>query len=237
MLANGGVEGIWFAYATRGVSIDDMFTGIIRHVGPLRAAGESPGGRRLVVDVGPLVDGLGHGDSVCVNGVCLTVTELTGSEAAFDVMAETLGATTLGGLRPPVKLNLERSLAIGDRLDGHIVQGHVDGIGKVIDLRRGDRWELAVGVDADLRAIIVPKGSVAIDGVSLTVVDVDDKAFRVALIPTTLDETTLGDLRPGNSVNIETDVIGKYVQRYLQQLGGGDSGGLTLDKLRSAGFC
>ena len=214
-----------------------MFTGIIRHVGQLRAATDAPGGRRLVVDVGPLVDGLGHGDSVCVNGVCLTVTELTGSEAAFDVMAETLEATTLGGLRATAKLNLERSLAIGDRLDGHIVQGHVDGVGKVMDLRRGDRCELAVSVGADLRAIIVAKGSVAIDGVSLTVVGVDDKAFRVALIPTTLDETTLGDLRPGDSVNIETDVIGKYLQRYLQQLGGGDSGGLTLDKLRSAGFC
>ena len=164
-----------------------------------------------------------------------------GAGGSLRVEAEHLAGTgTLsarGGLRATAKLNLERSLAIGDRLDGHIVQGHVDGVGKVADLRRGDRWELAVSVDAELRAIIVAKGSVAIDGVSLTVVGVDDKAFRVALIPTTLDETTLGDLRPGDSVNIETDVIGKYVQHYLQQLGGGDSGGLTLDKLRSAGFC
>lgn len=215
-----------------------MFTGIVRHMGRLQSAAAVSGGKRLVIDVGPLADGLGGGDSVCVNGVCLTVATLSGAEASFDVIAETLAATTLGSLSQGARLNLERALRLDGRLDGHLVQGHVDGTAELVDIRQGDRCELTFKMAAGLAGTLVAKGSVAIDGVSLTVAGVSEETFRVALIPTTLAETTLGDLKRGDKINVETDVIGKYVQRFLQQLGSGDrGGGLTLEKLKAAGFC
>jgi riboflavin synthase len=214
-----------------------MFTGIVRHVGRVTKVASAAGRRRLSIDLGPLAEGLALGDSVAVSGACLTATEVAGAVATFDVVAETLDRTTLGRLAAGSAVNLERAMPADGRLEGHIVQGHVDGTAEVVDIRRGDRWEVTFKADRELAGAMVPKGSIAVDGVSLTLVDVDVSSFAVALIATTLAETTLADLAVGRRVNVETDVIGKYVQRYLRQLLAGEGGSLTLDKLRSAGFC
>jgi len=214
-----------------------MFTGIIRHVGTVQGAETASGGQRLSIDVGPLAEGLSYGDSVAVSGVCLTVAEISGAAAQFDVAAQTLETTTLGDRRTGEKVNLEPALRASDGLDGHLVQGHVDGAAEVADIRRGDQWDITFRAPEELMAGMVAKGSVAVDGVSLTLADVQADRFRVALIPTTLAETTLADLKVGNRVNIETDLIGKYLHKYLLQLADKPQGGLTLEQLRSAGFC
>jgi riboflavin synthase len=214
-----------------------MFTGIIRHVGSVLAVRETAGGRRLRIDLGPLVDGLVEGDSVAVDGLCLTATDIAPPAAEFDVIRESLSRSTLGGLRVGGEVNLERALRADGRLDGHIVQGHVDGVATVDRVDRGgEQWVIAFRGERPLVDQMVPKGSIAISGVSLTLVHARDNAFSVAVIPTTLKETTLADLAPGDRVNIEADILGKYVRRYLETLGGGSSGGLTLEKLRDAGF-
>jgi len=210
-----------------------MFTGIIRHVGTVRSSAGTAAGARLTIDLGPLAEGLSPGDSVAVDGACLTATAIDAADVTFDVVHETLRRTTLGALATGSRVNLERSLSLAAALDGHLVQGHVDGVGTVKAVA-GDEWTFAA--PRELAAQLVPKGSVAVAGVSLTVVRVEAESFSVALIPTTLAETTLGDLRVAQSVNIETDVIGKYVLRYLRNLGPAGSGGLTLDTLRQAGF-
>jgi riboflavin synthase len=156
----------------------------------------------------------------------------------FDLAAETVSRTTLGDIRTGAKVNLERALRLGAGLDGHLVQGHVDGVGEVrrID-RSADQWTVEFSAPGNLADEMVEKGSVAVCGVSLTVTAVRDGLFSVALIPTTWTATTFADMSVGSKVNIETDVIGKYVRRYLRQIaGGGGPGGLTIDKLRDAGF-
>ena len=215
-----------------------MFTGIIRHVGVVKSTRPAAGGLRLAIDAGPLAEGLGLGDSIAVNGACLTAAGISGPTVEMDVMAETVARTTLGDLRPGGKANLERPMTLGGTLDGHMVQGHVDGTATVKQVRRGEAYVVEFTAAADLTAQMVPKGSVAVDGVSLTLVDVSADGFSVALIPTTLADTTLGDLSAGSKVNVETDVIGKYVLKYLRQMGGaGAQGGpLTLEKLTEAGF-
>jgi len=210
-----------------------MFTGIVRHVGQVRSTAPTATGARLTIDLGPLADGLALGDSVAVDGACLTATSLDGANVSFDAVAETLAKTTLGSLKAGSRVNLERAMGVGATLDGHIVQGHVDGVARVKAVTSAV-WTFSA--PRELAEQIVPKGSVAVTGVSLTVVDAGTDSFSVALIPTTLAETTLGELRVGQAVNIETDVIGKYVMRYLQNLGGARPGGLTLDALRQAGF-
>ena len=213
-----------------------MFTGIIRHVGTVRssaAAAAAAAGARLTIDLGPLAEGLSPGDSVAVDGACLTATAIGAADVSFDVVRETLTRTTLGSLKAGSRVNLERALSLDAALDGHLVQGHVDGVATV-KAATGDEWTFTA--PRELVAQLVAKGSVALAGVSLTVVRAEAESFSVALIPTTLGETTLGDLRVGQSVNIETDIIGKYVLRYLQNLGPAGSGGLTLDTLRQAGF-
>ena len=215
-----------------------MFTGIIQHIGAVRAARATADGARLVIDVGPLAEGLAIGASVAVNGACLTAASIAGAVAEFDVMAETLKATTLGSLRAGQKVNLERAMTADGRFDGHIVQGHVDAVAKVVRIDRDRGWVVHLAGEPGLAGQIVRKGSVALDGVSLTVVAVKGGEFSVALIPTTLAATTLGELRTGQAVNVETDVIGKYVQRVLQQLapGAGPGRGLSIETLRDAGF-
>lgn len=212
-----------------------MFTGIIRHVGEVLSAVPARRGTRLRIDVGPLAETLAPGDSVCVNGACLTAAAVDGARAEFDVVAETLSRTTLHALRRGARVNLEPALSPGGTLDGHLVQGHVDAVARVESAGGADGWVLAVSTDTAVTDTMIPKGSVAIDGVSLTVAELHDGAFSVALIPTTLAETTLGGLRPGDRVNVETDVLGKYVRRYLRAAGV-EGGGVTLDKLRDAGF-
>jgi len=225
-----------------------MFTGIIQYVGTVRAVRTVGKGRRLTVDVGPLAEGLGVGDSVSVSGACLTACRIEGAAVDFDIAAETVSRTTLGEVGAGAKVNLERALHLGEGLDGHLVQGHVDGVGEVrrID-RTADQWTVEFSAPGNLTDEMVEKGSVAVCGVSLTLTAVADGRFSVALIPTTWTATTFADMSIGSKVNIETDVIGKYIRRYLRQIAGesgedagqaraGGSGGLTIEKLRDAGF-
>ncbi len=213
-----------------------MFTGIIRHVGSVLAVRETPQGRRLRIDIGPLAEGLALGDSVAVDGLCLTVTSLDGQAADFDVIRESLSRSTLGKLRTGQRVNLERALPAEGRLDGHIVQGHVDGQAIVSRIQRGEQWVLSFQAERPLVDQMVPKGSIAISGVSLTLVDARDTTFSIAVIPTTLRDTTLADLTSGDAVNIEVDILGKYVRRYLETLTRQGQNALTLEKLREAGF-
>lgn len=189
-----------------------MFTGIVEEVGTVRAAG----GGRLSVGCADVLAGTATGDSLSVSGVCLTVTGMDPDGFVADVMGETLTRTTLGRREPGDAVNLERPLRADGRLGGHLVQGHVDGVGTVRSVEARDGWtEVAVRVPAGLGRYLVEKGSVAVDGVSLTVIGVDDDAFRVGLIPHTLAGTALGAWDVGDPVNLETDVLAKYVERLL----------------------
>ena len=215
-----------------------MFTGIIQHLGAVTAVATTPAGRRLTIDLGPLAKDLAIGDSVAVDGACLTVAGLAGTAATFDVIGETLERTTLGERRAGDAVNLERALRAGAGLDGHIVQGHVDGTAREqrVD-RAAGQWVVHFTGPRALTDDMAAKGSVAVDGVSLTLVDVADGLFSVALIPTTLERTTLGRRRPGHRVNVETDILAKYVRRMLGAAGRlSGRGELTLGKLREAGF-
>ena len=220
-----------------------MFTGLVEAVGDVKAVRSTKVGRRLLVELGRLVDDAKLGDSICVNGACLTINELSGDVASFDVISETLRATTLGRLKAGGRVNLERALRAGDRFGGHIVQGHVDGVGTVDEVdSSGGEHVLWVAAEPGLMGLMIVRGSAAINGVSLTIAGVEKKRFGVALIPTTLAETTMGEIRAGDEVNIEADLIGKWINKRLDEIvgsGGGDGDGqarLTLEKLRQQGF-
>ena len=213
-----------------------MFTGIIRHVGKILAIQDAPSAKRFKINLGSLAEGLAIGDSVCVSGACLTACSISGKAGQFDVVPETLARTTLGGLRVGSKVNLERALRVGGGLDGHIVQGHVDGVAKVRTIRRDRQYVIEFAAPAALAGEMVRKGSVAIDGVSLTLADVGRESFSVAIIPATLAETTLGELAASDSVNIELDIIGKYVRSYLLGMSASPGKGLTMDRLKEGGF-
>lgn len=197
-----------------------MFTGIVEEIGEVLAVELLDGGTdsRLTVR-GPLaVSDAALGDSICVSGVCLTVTSLPGDGTfTADVMPETLRYTTLGGLEAGSRVNLERSLRADSRLGGHVVQGHVDGVGTVRSREPGPRWdEIVVELPRELARLVARKGAITVDGVSLTVTDVGEDWFGISLIPTTLEVTTLGATAPGTRVNLETDVLAKYTQRLLE---------------------
>ncbi|MFF5976048.1 riboflavin synthase [Streptomyces sp. NPDC012769] len=193
-----------------------MFTGIVEELGEVVAVERLADASRFRLR-GPLVtEGAQHGDSIAVNGVCLTVVEFGDGEFTADVMAETLKRSSLGALEVGSRVNLERPMAVGGHLGGHIVQGHVDGTGTVLERTPSEHWEIVkVGLPAPLARYIVEKGSITVDGVSLTVVEVGDDWFTISLIPTTLALTTLGIKQPGDPVNLEVDVIAKYVERLL----------------------
>ncbi|MFQ5862229.1 MAG: riboflavin synthase [Candidatus Brocadiales bacterium] len=214
-----------------------MFTGIIEHMGTVKELARVGQGGRLQIELPQLAKELKNGDSLSVEGVCLTVVDIKGGIANFDVSHETLKRSTLGELRPGDKVNLERALAVGDRLGGHFVQGHVDGTGTIdkIESRPGE-CTMWFSVGAELSQNMVVKGSVAVDGISLTVVDITpDKKFSVALIPYTLEQTTLGLKKVGDRVNIETDMLGKWVKK-LQSPWTQQGEGLTIESLKSKGF-
>ena len=195
-----------------------MFTGIVEAVGTIAALEPRGSQVGVVVEARAVVEGVRIGDSIAVNGACLTVTKIDAGRLHFDAVRETLERTSLGDQRVGARVNLERAMRADGRLDGHIVQGHVDGTGRVADLARdGDDVRVAVECGPEIARYLVPKGSVAIDGVSLTVVGVSDAGFDVALIPHTLAATNLGDRRLGDRVNLEADVLGKYVVRYLER--------------------
>ena len=194
-----------------------MFTGIVEERGQVVAVTPMGDSARLVIRAALAVSDAKLGDSIAVNGVCLTVTEFDSQTFSADVMAETLLRTSLGAAIPGSDVNLERAMPAHGRLGGHLVQGHVDGTGEILSIEPTDHWTIVrVGIPSSLARYIAEKGSITIDGVSLTVVSVDDSSFSVSLIPTTLRETTLGDRRIGDVVNLEIDVIAKYVERLLE---------------------
>jgi riboflavin synthase len=212
-----GFHGI-ASYQTRGNS-EHMFTGIIQAVGKIAASELRDGDTRLIVDTGELgLDDVAVGDSICVAGVCLTATDIDGARFGADVSAETLACTTLGALVAGDRVNLEKSLRLGDRLGGHVVSGHVDGVGDVVaveDDARSQRWHIRV--PHALARYIAAKGSVCVDGVSLTVNAVDGNRFSVNLIPHTIEATTFHDKAADAAVNIEVDLIARYVERLQQR--------------------
>ncbi len=198
-----------------------MFTGIVEELGEVTAV-ENLGDASRFRLRGPVVtDGAKHGDSIAVNGVCLTVVEHEGDEFTADVMAETLHRSSLGALGVGSRVNLERPTAVGDRLGGHIVQGHVDGTGEILARTPSENWEIVkISLPAGLARYVVEKGSITVDGISLTVVEAGAEHFTVSLIPTTLALTTLGLKQPGDPVNLEVDIVAKYVERLLATTGG-----------------
>lgn len=195
-----------------------MFTGIIENLGTVKSISGTDVGRHLEVEVGPLAGELDMGDSLAVNGVCLTVVKKSGDTVGVDVVLETLRRTSLGGLLAGDRVNLEMPLSASGRFDGHIVQGHVDGIAAVTAItEEGDGRRLTFDLNPRVRRYVVEKGSITIDGVSLTVAALTERGFEVALIPHTLATTNLGLRQPGDQVNLEFDVVGKYVERMLEQ--------------------
>jgi riboflavin synthase len=191
-----------------------MFTGIVEELGEVVALDLDGDSARLGVKAPVVSTDVVHGASIAVNGVCLTVVEVDDDVFTADVMRETLERSTLGGLRTGERVNLERAVRASDRLGGHIVQGHVDGIDEVQSRTPGEHWDVVrVGLPPTLARYVVEKGSIAVDGVSLTVSALGDDWFEISLIPTTLELTTLGLRKPGEWVNLEVDVIAKYVER------------------------
>lgn len=212
-----------------------MFTGLVEMTGTLVGCT----GEHLRIRPGKVFENPVFGESVAVNGCCLTLErQLPNGELEFFTMAETLKRTNLGALKIGDAVNMERALKAGARLGGHIVSGHIDGTGEVLDFHRrpdGD-YELKIALSAELAPEVVPKGSIAIDGVSLTVVAVTDEYFTVHLIPVTRDETALVQRKKGTPVNLETDVLAKYVRRQLTFMQASPKSEITMDTLREAGF-
>jgi riboflavin synthase len=193
-----------------------MFTGIVEDLGEVAAVEHLGDFARIHVRSDTVTEGARPGDSIAVNGVCLTVTTLFAQGFTADVMGETLARSSLAGIAPGTRVNLERSVRMADRLGGHLVQGHVDGTGAVISRDPQERWEVVrVSLPDSLARYVVHKGSIAIDGVSLTVSALDATWFEVSLIPETLKRTTLGFRQPGELVNLEVDVMAKYVEKLL----------------------
>ena len=225
-----------------------MFTGIIEEIGTVRSIRGGGSGVVLDIEASKVLEGTATGDSIAVNGVCLTVAPGSGHFTA-DAMPETLRRTSLGGLRPGSKVNLERAMACGGRFGGHLVSGHVDACGRVADLvRDGIALVMRVSVPSDVLRYVARKGSVTLDGVSLTVASVsdEDSSFTVSLIPHTMASTTLHLLKPGSPVNVEVDMLARYVERLLaageaapasaQVDSGSAGGGLTEEFLKKYGF-
>ena len=216
-----------------------MFTGLIEEVGTLRAVRRGAHSAVLSIGAETVLSGLKTGDSVAVNGVCLTVTAQDSGGFTADVMHETLNRSSLGALAPGSPVNLERAMAADSRFGGHIVSGHIDGTGAITQVRRDDNalWYTVEASPALLR-YIVEKGSIAIDGISLTVARVDGQSFAISAIPHTVSVTTLAHRRVGDPVNLETDVLGKYVEKLLQplQAEAPPPSGITRDFLTRCGF-
>ncbi|GAA0850736.1 riboflavin synthase [Streptosporangium amethystogenes subsp. fukuiense] len=193
-----------------------MFTGIVEELGEIAGIEQLGDAARLSIRGRTVTSDAGHGDSIAVNGVCLTVVDVAGEVFTADVMKETLDRSSLGALRPGSPVNLERAVRADQRLGGHIVQGHVDGTGVLLSREPGEHWEVVrVSLPPDLDRYVVEKGSITVDGISLTVVSVGSGGFTVSLIPTTLRLTTLGAKQPGDPVNLEVDVIAKHVEKLV----------------------
>lgn len=213
-----------------------MFTGIIEELGTVAAIEPRAAGSRLSIRCRTVLEDTREGDSIAVNGVCLTAVALRPDAFSADVAPETLRRSNLGGLRPGSRVNLERPLSPSGRLGGHIVQGHVDGTGEFLALDElgGDNWWLRVRYPEDLDAFMVEKGSIAIDGISLTIAELGASVLSATVIPHTFRNTTLGGYRPGARVNLECDILAKHVAKLLRKLQLKEP--LTVDKLREMGY-
>ena len=218
-----------------------MFTGLVEGTGKVKGVIKS--GEDLVLTISPRFEASDCriGDSISVDGVCLTVTEMKQGSLSMYVSKETISISTLKHLRQGDEVNLERALRLSDRLGGHIVSGHVDGVGRILTKEKRDRsWFLQMGIEEGLSRYIIKKGSIAVDGISLTINDCNDTYFEVNIIPQTGEETTLLKKSVGDPVNIETDIIGKYVERFFtrerQKSKGKESPGIDRELLRKHGF-
>ena len=193
-----------------------MFTGIIEELGTVRDIETRGDNARIVIGARIVTEGTNHGDSIAVNGVCLTALDIQPDSFAADVSRETLLRSTLGRLQPGAPVNLERAVTPATRLGGHVVQGHVDGRGQFLEVEdHGESWTLRIKYPPDLARYLVFKGSVAVEGISLTIAGLTDEYFEIAIIPKTWEVTNLSHLKPGDDVNIEVDIMGKYVERLL----------------------
>ena len=216
-----------------------MFTGIIEELGKVQRITRGGKQQRITIGCSKILEDVHMGDSIAVNGVCLTARTIRGNEFTADVMAETLRKSSLGQLKPGSKVNLERALSPTGRFGGHIVSGHIDGTGTVKSIKpEGNAMWVEIAAPASILRLIIMKGSIAIDGISLTVADVGDESFKVSVIPHTASETTLLDKKPGDAVNLENDVIGKYVEKLLRTPAEPEKkdSQLTLDTLMTNGF-
>lgn len=213
-----------------------MFTGIIEELGTVGQMDRRPDSIKLTIQARKVLEGTQLGDSIAVNGVCLTVTSMTDSSFTADVMHETMRRSSLSDIKSGSKVNLERAMQVGGRLGGHIVSGHIDGVGHIARIAAdGIARVITISIPKDLEPFIVEKGSIAIDGISLTVVSVGNSQFSVSIIPHTMANTTLIDKHPGAVVNLETDVIGKYVHSFTTAHTGKRSG-ITMETLLENGF-
>ena len=194
-----------------------MFTGIIEELGSVRSIEERGENARLVISAHVVTEGTNHGDSISVNGVCLTALDIDADSFAADVSRETLLRSTLGRLQPGAPVNLERAVTPATRLGGHIVQGHVDARGQFTGVEdHGESWTVKIAYPKEIARYLVFKGSVAVEGISLTIAGLTDNHFEIAIIPKTWEVTNLSHLKPGDEVNIEVDIIGKYIEKLLQ---------------------
>ena len=213
-----------------------MFTGIIEELGTVGQMDRRPDSIKLTIQARKVLEGTQLGDSIAVNGVCLTVTSMTDSSFTADVMHETMRRSSLSDIKSGSKVNLERAMQVGGRLGGHIVSGHIDGVGHIARIAAdGIARVITISIPKDMEPFIVEKGSIAIDGISLTVVSVGNSQFSVSIIPHTMANTTLIDRHPGAVVNLETDVIGKYVHSFTTAHTGKRSG-ITMETLLENGF-
>lgn len=215
----------------------DMFTGIVEEVGRVRNIKKTPLTMTIAITCQKVLEGTKLGDSIAVNGVCLTVTELGADYFTADVMPETVKRTNLHELTLSYPVNLERAVAAGQRMGGHFVQGHVDGVGTIVARTPYENAVLfRIQVDPHLTEYMVEKGSVAMNGISLTIVETGDDFFTVSVIPHTIQETMLSEAHPGTKVNVEVDMIGKYIVNHLNKRSGSPSTSLSVEKLQETGF-
>ncbi|MHC4172503.1 MAG: riboflavin synthase [Planctomycetota bacterium] len=215
-----------------------MFTGLIEAICTVKSVSQRAGGDglSLTIDLGKLANNSNIGDSIAINGTCLTLASLEGNLASFELSTETLTKSYLGELRPPSLVNVERAIKATDRFGGHIVQGHIDGIATIKAIKKtGQFADIRFAADAELLDRMIVKGSVAVDGISLTIASMDETSFSVAIIPETLKKTTLGKAKTGDCVNIETDIIVKTIKRQLEKILP-QKQSLTAEKLKELGF-
>ena len=214
-----------------------MFTGIIEEIGTVSAVRPGTNSLQLSIRCTKVLSDVKKGDSIAVNGVCLTVSDFSSNQFTADVMPETVKATTLQALRTGSPVNLERAMAANGRFGGHIVSGHVDGTGEIISVRNKENAiYIEISIEPELLKYFIPKGSVTVDGTSLTVFGVTNKGFIISLIPVTQDDSIIGRKRTGDKVNVECDMLAKYIERLLITNKGNPTGGLTMDTLVTSGF-